>query len=248
MFYEDEGTDGVETLVDTPVADAPAPEWDGAWGTLDAQDWWKAVPESARGHLSKIHEEREAERTRASYLDGLFQSDDAQAALMKEAADAKAELATLQASLETVRGEARTNAERATTLEARIAEQAADAAYDALAAKYKDIFDDYDPKDETKGAYTRFVKLIASGWSEEDAAQAARALLPAGAPAAPVVAAPPKERDVKPPPSIAAANSGGNTPSAVTSIRDANEDFDARVKRLEREAEAVENPRSVRRP
>lgn len=248
-------TPAADAVVDAPAStdttstEAPAP-WDGDFAKADTQPWWKDVPETDRAHFTRVRDEHQKATERAAYLDRLFNSDDATAELRKEVEARNTELATLKQSLEALGTESTGYRDRATALEARIADQEADADFRATEAKYPDIFKDvyYTDAEKTKladkGAYMRFVKLCEAGWDREEAATAARTLLPKTTGTEPAVTAPaplPKTRDVVVPPSIAGATPGGNSPSAVVSAQEANEDYKARSMRLRKEAEQEEN-------
>jgi hypothetical protein len=244
MFENEEGTEGdvVETPVDAGAgAEGAAPEWDGDFEKLDKQPWWASVPEAARPHILKAHEERTSATARAGYLDRIFGADDAVTALRGEIADKEKVISGLKESLGKAEGTAKEHETRARGLEERIADQETEQSFKTMQAKYPDIFADVvlteDKKgvDPTKGAYPRFVRLLSSGMSEEDAATAARAFIAKPAEAAP---ARPATRTVEVPKSVSAATPGGNTPRATVSGKEANETFDDRAARMMREAEA----------
>jgi len=229
----------IETeVLSTPAADSvtdAAPEWDGSdWSTLDQQPWWASVPESARGHFNQAHTERTEAKERADYLDRLFGADD----------DA------IRRDLESVTKERDDLKKSLGDIEERTAEDKEEQEYTRLSTKYADIWADSHPdpsKDGellSKGAYVRFVELLSKGFSEDDAATMARAVMitkPAAVEAAPVeTGGPPKTRDVRPPPSIAQASKGGNNPSATVNAKEANESIDQRRRRLIKQYEAEE--------
>lgn len=231
----------------TPPSDAGAPagdaatEWDGAdWSALDKHPWWKAVPESARGHITKAHEERTAAKTRSDYLDRLFTADDD---------SVRRDLETTQKEREEIRKERDSLKESLAGIEARSAEESSEREFTRLEAKFPDIFADHHADPEKpgellpKGAYVKFVKLLQAGETEDDAALMARAVMvnkravAADAKTEPAAAPQAKVRDVKPPPSIAQAGKGGNNPSTATNAKEANETIDQRLRRVRREAE-----------
>lgn len=239
MFFED----GDDTSQDTPASDTSqdnasaeaTADWDGSWGSIDKQPWWASVPESARGHFSKINEERDA-------LTRLLDADDATAELRKTLATKDSELSGLKKSLEEHGGKLTAAEKRAADAEAKLADVEWDATYERLQKQYPDIFDDVyytnDEKtelDKTKGAFVKFAKLIKQGIEPEEAAVMARAFLPAKAPEVIVKEVPPKTRDVKPPASVVAATAGGNNPASTAGMK-ANESFNDAVARLTREA------------
>lgn len=223
----------IETAVfDSPVADAPvsdaAPEWDGAdWSALDKQPWWSQVPESARKHITSAHEERTIAKERGDYLDRLFTADDD----------------SVRRDLVASQNEAKSLKEALNGIEARAAEEEEDREYDRLAAKYADIWADVhlDDKGELqqKGAYAKFVKLLQSGFDEDEAAAMARtAMVPKATPTTPAAQA--KTRVVEVPKSIANAGRGGNNPSATMNAKEAGEDLAQRAARLKKQYEAEE--------
>jgi hypothetical protein len=173
----------IETAVAAPVADAPvvtgdgasAPEWDGTdWSALDKQPWWASVPESARKHITSAHEERTIAKERGDYLDRLFTADDD----------------SVRRDLVAAQNEAKSLKEALAGIEARAAEEEEDREYDRLAAKYADIWADIHPDEkgelQQKGAYVKFVKLLQSGFDEDEAAAMARtAMVPKATPTAP---------------------------------------------------------------
>lgn len=225
----------IETaVVDSPVADAPvsdaAPEWDGTdWsaGTLAQQGWWSQVPESARKHITSAHEERTIAKERGDYLDRLFTADDD----------------SVRRDLVAAQNEAKSLKEALSGIEARAAEEEEDREYDRLAAKYADIWADIHPDEkgelQQKGAYVKFVKLLQSGFDEDEAAAMARtAMVPKATPTAPATQA--KTREVTIPKSIANASKGGNNPSATMNAKEAGEDLAQRAARLKKQYEAEE--------
>jgi hypothetical protein len=242
MFENEDPEGDVTDVVETPAADpvVEAPAWDEKPETLEAQDFYKALPEKARAHLSELREEARVAKERATYLDRIFNSDDATAELQKVIAARDTELAGLKQSLEALGAESTGYRDRATALEQRIADAEEDREYERLSTTFKDIHDDFKEAAEgaeASGAWAKFITLLNKGIPEEEAALVARALLPKVEPA--VVAAPakPATREVKPPPGVAAASKGGNTPQAVVSLKEANEDFETRLQRMRREAE-----------
>jgi hypothetical protein len=246
-----EGAPVVEPTAE-PVAEvaAPAPEWDGDFATLGEQEWFKAIPESARTHISAKAEEAKAAAERASFLDKLFESDDAVAALRTELEQSKTERSSLQAALDAATKEKGDLSEKYQTVAQQMAEIEADRAFEVMQAKYQDIFADVYYKDEAKteledrGAYMTFVDLLAKGIPEEKAARLARAELPAGqaATAPPAKAAParPAERPVTLPKAVAAASPGGNSPSATHRVIPKDADIDVAMQ-MAREKAAVED-------
>ena len=235
----------VATGAETTAVETPT-EWDGDFSTLDKQPWWESIPEGARTKLSSTHEELTKATERASYLDRLFQSDDAVTALRADLEAKTAELDGLKKSLGDVTAERDKLRTDHTTASERLAEIEADREFDRLEAKYPDIFKDVYYKDEAKteleqkGAFMLFMELREKGFDEERAARLARAELPAGgtpaapaaAPAAPVRPAP---RDVKVPPSVAAATPGGNAPSRTVKY-ERDEDIDVVMAKAKRAA------------
>jgi hypothetical protein len=228
---------------DAPVADTSA-EWDGTdWSALDAQPWWKQVPESARGHITKAHEERTTHKSRNDFLDRLLGEDDDKV---------RSDLVAAQAERDALKAERDTLAESLRGIEARTAEEHQDREFTRLSAKFADIFADFepDPKGDgvlPKGAYHRFVTLLNKGFEEDEAAVMARAVMtkkePAAevAPAAPAApAGPPKTREVKIPPAIAQANKGGNNPSATVNAKQVGEDLAQAAERLRKQYAAEE--------
>lgn len=240
----------IETPVAAPAADAPvatdaagsgasAPEWDGTdWSALDKQPWWASVPESARKHITSAHEERTTAKERSDYLDRLFTADDD--SVRRDLVAAQTERDSLKEAL--------------AGIEARSAEEAEDREYDRLSAKYADIWEDIHPDEkgdlQQKGAYIKFVKLLQSGFDEDEAAAMARAVMitkPAatagaaapGTPATP--AAPAKTRVVEIPKAIANASKGGNNPSATMNAKEAGEDLAQRAARLKKQYAAEED-------
>ena len=239
MFPFEDGDDTVdvgasdENNQDTNAA--PPSEWDGAWATVDKQPWWASVPESARGHFSKINEERDA-------LTRLLDADDATAELRKTLATKDSELSGLKKSLEEHGGKLTAAEKRAAEAEAKLADVEWDTTYDRLQKQYPDIFEDvYYTNDEkteldpAKGAFVKFAKLIKQGIKPEEAATMARAFLPAKTPEVVIKEVPPKTRDVKPPASVVAATAGGNNPASTAGMK-ANESFNDALARLTREA------------
>jgi hypothetical protein len=231
-----------ETLAPEGAPDTSTPvDWDGSdWSpeTLGKQTWWGGIPETARGHITKAHEERMTAKERSDYLDRLFSSDDD--TLRKDFETTKAERDALKKERDDL-------SESLKGIETRQAQEKEDAEYTRLETAYPDIWKDIhlDDKGELlpKGAYVKFVKLLQAGETEEDAAVMARAVMvnkpPAAVePAAP--AGPPKTRDVKPPPSIAQASKGGANPSATVNAKEANEGIDQRRRRLQKQYEAEE--------
>lgn len=228
-----EGASVVEPTTQEPETPA-APEWDGDFGTLADQEWFKAIPESARTHIaSKAVEAAEAKEQaakateRAAFLDKLFEADDAVVTLKTELEKAHGERASLQAALDAATKEKGDLETKYQTISAQMAEAEADRAFEVMKAKYEDIFADVYYKDEAKteledkGAYMTFVDLLSKGVPEEKAAKLARAELPQGArPAAPAPKAPerPAVRPVTVPKAVAAATPAGNSASTTKQI------------------------------
>lgn len=226
----------VEQAPAAPGADA-TPEWDGSdWGQLDTYDWWKNVPEGARKHLSQANIDRKEAKERSDFLDRLFRADDDK---LREEYD------TTVKERDELRKERDSLKEALSGIEARQAQEESDREYERLSSKYPDIFADYsvDEKGDLvqRGAYVKFVKLLSSGESEEDAAAMARAVLTkkdaAAAPATQAAPAPekPKTREVEAPPSIRHAGKGGNNPSNTVSAKELHESLDQRAARLEKQ-------------
>lgn len=243
-MFDNEDGEGDVVAETTPTETAASAAWDGDFAKIDTQPWWSTIPDEARPHILKAHEERTEASARASYLDNLFKSDDAVAAVRAELEAERSKLASLQEALSKTEGAAKEHETRAAALEARIADQELEQSYAASMKKYPDIFADVtyiknakgeEDIDPTKGAYPRFVQLIVAGMSEEDAAVAARAFLttkPAAAPERP------KERPTEIPKSVLAAKpGGGNTVGATVSKAHANMTLDAKFKQAKREAE-----------
>lgn len=236
------GAEGVvETQTqDTPAADTAvvaepaAPEWDGDWSKVGEQPWYKSLPDTARTHLDKRLADADQASKRAEFLDRMFQADDSVAALMKELEASKAERGTLAKALDTAKFEHTKLTETYTSAQQRLAEMEADRAFDAMAAKYPDIFKDVYYKDaekselEDKGAYMKFIALLEKGLPEEDAAKYARLELPQGAQAASAPATPPRpaERTVEVPKSVRAASIPGNSASTTVPAIKPDEDID----------------------
>lgn len=248
MFDNEEGEEVVETPeTETPAEEAP-PAWDGSVDTLLTQPW---VPEDARPHLEKhLTSHREA-LTRRDFLDRVFAEDDRTAALTKELETTKGELASLKEAL----GQA---TEKVSTYEAKEQDAAADREVQRLRAAYPDIFIEADEADETKWhrAWEQFYKLTEAGYTEEQAAKMARALLPpgegaaapapgagGGAPAPVVTPVAPAKREVAVPKSVQAASRSSNNPSVMVNSAEANENLEARIRRMEQEERARQGMR-----
>lgn len=230
-----EGASVVEPTAET-VETPAAPEWDGDFSTLDKQEWFTAIPEKARTHItSKAAEAAEAKEQatkateRASFLDKLFASDDAVVALQAELEKERGERVSLQAALEAATKEKGDLEQRYKTVSEQVREAEADRAFETMQAKYPDIFADVHYKDEAKtdledkGAFMAFMDLLSRGVPEEKAAKLARAELasttaPAQA-AAPAPKAPerPATRPTTIPKAVAASTPGGN--NATTTAR-----------------------------
>jgi hypothetical protein len=225
----------VAAPADAATPDA-APEWDGSdWSALDKQPWWSQVPESARKHITAAHEERTSAKERSDYLDRLFTADDD----------------SVRRDLVAAQTEAKSLKEALAGIEARTAEEAEDREYERMSAKFADIWSDIHPDEkgelQQKGAYVKFVKLLQSGFDEDEAAAMARAVMinkpaatEAGAAAATTAAAPAKTREVQIPKAIANASKGGNNPSATINAKEAGEDLAQRAQRLKKQYEAEE--------
>lgn len=239
--------DTVVPVVETTTSEPAAPvEWSGDFDALtDDIPWWKGVPETARTHFTSLREKAQEAEGRASYLDKLFESDDAVTSVRAELATKEAELASLKEALsaaETKHGEVEARYKSAAEQLADIEEERA---FDRLKTTYPDIFNDLHYKDaekkeidDSKGAWLKFAKLLQAGIPEEEAAIMARAFLPTGAnPAAgaPVQPAPPPrtEREVEVPLAVRAATPGGSNP-ATTVRGDATESIEEAHARLAR--------------
>lgn len=256
----DNETPGVAAPAETPapVADAApaaggtsAPEWDGSdWTKLDSFEWWKAVPESARTHITKAHEERTSAKERSEFLDRLFNADDDKlrtdhAAVLKERDELRAERDFLKEAL--------------TGIETRAAEEAEEREYQRIVSKYADIHADFRPVDPAKpdgemtGAWVKFCALVAKGVDEDDAADLARKLIkpadaaPAqAAPAAPAATEPakpaalPKTREVEAPKAVKHASPGGNSAVNTRPLAEKNASLDAAARRLQAKYEEEE--------
>lgn len=238
------GTTETTGSVGAEVANTEAAaEWDGKdWSALDKQPWWTQVPESARKHITEAHDRR-------SYLDRLFAADDD--GLRRDYDTTKAERDALKTERDALQ-------QSLGAIEARTQQEADDREYERITKAYPDIHADVHPEDpndpasplQKKGAWVRFCALIDQGYSEEDAAAMARAVMinkPAAAQAAAVaapaaaVAPPPKTRDVTPPPAIAHAGRGGNNPAATVNAKEAGENVKQRIRRLGKEWQQEEN-------
>lgn len=220
---------GTETTTDTPT------EWDGAWDSLDKQPWWSTVPETARGHFQKYHEERDA-------LNRLLDADDATAELRKGLSAKESELEGLKKSLGEHTEKLTAAEKRAQAAEDRLRDMEHDAEFSRLEKEYPDIFADVHYTDEakteidaTKGAFPKFVSLVSKGVDPAEAAVMARAFLPQKPPEVVVKEVPPKTRDVTPPPAVTAATPGGNNPASTAGMKK-GESFADAVARMEREA------------
>lgn len=240
---------GAEGVVDTQTQDtsttdttveaasASAPEWDGDWSKVSDQAWYKSLPDSARTHLDKRLSEYEEKANRADFLDRMFKADDSAAALLSDLDHHKAQLASLQKALDSEKAERTKASEGLTSAQQRLAEIEADRAYDAMAAKYPDIFADVYYKDdaktdlEEKGAYMTFLNLLQRGLSEDQAAKYARLELPAqvAGPTKPTAPARPAERAVEVPKGVRAATIPGNSASTTIPSIKADEDIDKAI-------------------
>lgn len=222
-------TAGADTTTDTPT------EWDGAWDSLDKQPWWSTVPETARGHFQKYHEERDA-------LTRLLDADDATAELRKGLSAKDSELEGLKKSLGEHTEKLTAAEKRAQAAEDRLRDMEHDAEFSRLEKEYPDIFADVYYTDEskndidaTKGAFPKFVSLVSKGVDAAEAAVMARAFLPQKPPEVVVKEVPPKTREVVPPASVVAATPGGNNPAGTAGLK-AGESFNDAIARMEREA------------
>lgn len=239
MFDNEEGEEVVETPAEETTAEEAPPAWDGSVDTLLTQPW---VPEDARPHLEKHLTSHRDALTRRDFLDRVFAEDDRTAALTKELETERAERASLKAALDKA-------TEEVTSYRTKEQDAAADREVQRLRAAYPDIFIEPDEADESKWhrAWEHFYKLTEQGYTEQQAAKMARAFLPEGAVApaqgaggdAPVVTpATPAKREVTVPPSVAAAGRSSNNPSVTVNSAEANENFEQRTLRMEREERA----------
>ena len=215
----DEGADAPveETTHADPAEDSA---WDGKWETLLTQKW---VPEAARPHLEALHKDFSERSTQMEFLQKFFDADDSTAAALREVE-----------SLKTALGKAEGVQKEFDEYRGKVEEERTTAVFQRLRATYADIFDEkhtkQDEKGEWQGPWRHFYTLLDSGADEETAAKMVRATLPQEGP--------PKTREVKIPPAIAAANLSAHTPSATVNSKEANENFEQRAERMEREAAA----------
>lgn len=227
----------------TPIEPAAPVEWSGDFDALtDDIPWWKGVPETARTHFTSLREKAQEAEGRASYLDKLFESDDAVTSVRAELATKEAELASLKEALSAAEAKHGEVESRYKSVAEQLADIEEERAFDRLKSTYPDIFNDIHYKDaekkeidDSKGAWLKFGKLLQAGIPEEEAAIMARAFLPAGATTTPGQPAPPPrtERAVEVPLAVRAATPGGSNP-ATTVRGDTNESIEEAHARLAR--------------
>jgi chromosome segregation ATPase len=226
-------TGAAETSSETFASDASssqevASEWDGNVESLLDQPW---VPESAKTYLSQHLDDYTMTRTRADFLNRMFEADDRTSEMTRE-------LSSLRQAMDAAAKERDEWRGRATEYETKVMEVEEEKEFSRLQSTYPDIFDDCKSDEKTPdkfvGAWPTFLDLLVKGYDEDTAARLSRALI--SNQSAPTATATQGRREVQLPPSVAAASKGGNNPSSTVNAAEANESFEQRVRRMQEEA------------